>query len=1176
MQPPPSPEDPRVPPGSPEGQVEDLQSRLQSAQEVLDSISEAIYIQDAEGRFLEVNEGAARMYGYPRDFFIGKTPEFLSPPGLNEMGPVRQAVAEALGGEPQQFEFWGLKRDGTIFPKEVRLYPGLHRGQQVVIATARDISQRKQAERIQGATYRIAEAAIESRDIQELFSRVHGIIRDLMPAENLYFALWDKTSDTVSFPYWVDQEDPAPAPRRLRRGLTEYVLRTGKPLLIDEAGTRRLEAAGEVEALGTPQLDWLGVPLKNDSGVFGALVVQTYHGGHRFTDLERDLLLFVSGQVSMAMDRTRSESERRVLTAAMDLASDPVFGSNAEGRFVFVNRAACTSLGYSREEFLQMSIWDVDPEVAQVDWPARWSKLQTHGSNRQETRHRRKDGSVFPVEISSSFLTLDGREMTFTNVRNISSRKAADDALRASEEKFSRAFQATPDAINLTRLDGTLLDVNEAFSQMSGWTREEAIGRTTLDLGLWVDLADRTKAMELIRKNGRFNGLEATFRMKDGSTRIGLLSGTVIHVEGEPCMLSLTRDISVRKAVEQALRMAERKLRTVLSNSQAIIYQLDSAGRFTLSEGLGLVNLGLQPGEAVGRSAQEMYHLNPRMLDQISRGLQGESTRDLIQVSGRILDNILTPVFDDHGHLESLIGIATDCTDRQRAEEALLAERGLFVGGPVMVIKWRVEEGSPVDYVSPNIETILGYAPEDLISGRISYDSLVHPEDVTSIHKDAAAFRARGMANYEQQYRLRTAAGEYRWFYDFTASSSPGPTPSHIHGYLLDITDRQRTEETLRHTQKLESLGVLAGGIAHDFNNLLTVVLGNLNLAQMQLQETSPALPYLAKMEATILRATELTKQMLAYSGRGHFNVKAHDLNAVVRDLTHLLEVSISKKVHLLFDLEPNLPAIQADVAQLQQVVMNLVTNASDAIGDWEGAIHITTSTEDLDEQVLRTRYRVESPIPGEHVILEVEDTGSGMSPEVRERIFDPFFTTKTTGRGLGLSAMLGILRGHRSGMEISSEVGRGSVFRLCFPAVERPLSLDASGRIVSAEIPMHGQVLLVDDEPQILQAIGSALASFGFQVVPARDGMEALDHFREHLGNLDLVLMDLNMPRMDGREAFCAMRSLAPEVPVVLSSGYTELDALQAFPDGGPAGFLQKPYQIKELRATLQRVLGG
>jgi len=394
-------------------------------------------------------------------------------------------------------------------------------------------------------------------------------------------------------------------------------------------------------------------------------------------------------------------------------------------------------------------------------------------------------------------------------------------------------------------------------------------------------------------------------------------------------------------------------------------------------------------------------------------------------------------------------------------------------------------------------------------------------------------------------------------------------------GIATDVTERQQMEAAMRQSQKLESLGILAGGIAHDFNNLLTVVLGNLNLAQMHLPEHARAQPYLTKMEATVLRATDLTKQMLAYSGRGHFLVQPQDLNQVVREVTHLLEVSISKKVSLKFDLEPGLLAIQADAAQIQQVVMNLVTNASDAIGDQEGIIHLRTSTANLSERDLQSVYRAEALAPGRYVLLEVDDTGNGIAPEVMARIFDPFFTTKSAGRGLGLSAMLGILRGHGAGLWITSEVGRGSSFRLCFPACREVILPSEAPRQETMAHPLKGLVLLVDDEDLILQTIGSALKTLGMEVLTARDGVEAVAVFSEAKPRPDLVLMDLTMPRMDGREAFQIIHELDPVVPVVLSSGFTERDSIQTAAGQGPADFIQKPYQIKELHRLLQRLLG-
>ncbi len=906
------------------------------------------------------------------------------------------------------------------------------------------------------ATYRIAQAALGATDLQELYGRVHAIVRDLMPAENLYFALWDRESGTVSFPYFVDASDPVPPPRTLRLGLTEYVLRTERPLLLDGEILHSLEAAGEVEPLGTDTLDWLGVPLIGARGVFGVLAIQIYEGDRHYTPEERDLLVFVSGQVAMAIERRTAGDALRLseekFSKVFQSSPDAINLTRPDGTLVDVNEAFSRMSGWTRAEALGRTTLELGIWADLADRDRALDLIRREGSfNDLEASFRMKDGSLRTGVLSGTIIQVDGQPCMLSITRDVTERKAVEAALRRSEDKFSRAFHATPDAINLTRLaDGTYLDVSDGFTRLTGWTREEVLGRSALELGLWASPEDRTRAVQLIQDHGEYIGLEASFRRKDGSVLTGLMSGKVMEVDGAPCLLTITRDITDRKIAEQTLRSTERRLRTVLAYSQAIIYQLDREGRFTLSEGLGLTRIGLRPGEIVGRSVFDGRGWDPLVLTQVRQALQGQPSRETVRFRDRVFENLLTPVFDDQGRIESIIGIATDITDRRAAEEAL------------------------------------------------------------------------------------------------------------------------------RQSQKLESLGVLAGGIAHDFNNLLTVVLGNLNLAQLKLEDTSPARPYLANMEATVLRATELTKQMLAYSGRGHFQVKPHDLNAVVRDLTHLLEVTISKKIRLQLDLEPDLPAIQADGAQFQQVVMNLVTNASDAIGDQEGTIHLSTSFQDLDASTLRREYHLETPKPGRHVVLEVEDTGCGMTAEVMERIFDPFFTTKATGRGLGLSAMLGILRGHGAGLNITSQVGRGSRFRLCFPALDEAIFQELRNEPVPSPVPSHGLVLLVDDEDQILEATGLALAALGFRVVAARDGLEGLDRFREHQQELRLVIMDLTMPRMDGREAFRAMRSLDPAVPVVLSSGFTEQDSLQTLPDGGPAGFLQKPYQLKELKTVIQRALGS
>jgi signal transduction histidine kinase/ActR/RegA family two-component response regulator len=381
--------------------------------------------------------------------------------------------------------------------------------------------------------------------------------------------------------------------------------------------------------------------------------------------------------------------------------------------------------------------------------------------------------------------------------------------------------------------------------------------------------------------------------------------------------------------------------------------------------------------------------------------------------------------------------------------------------------------------------------------------------------------------------------------------------------------EQRKTEEVLRNSQRLESLGVLTGGIAHEFNNLLSAMLGNLNLTQTRLSPDHPGQRTLALAEKAVQRATELTRQMLAYSGQVHFVVKPLDLNLAVHEISHLLRVTLSKQAILRLDLAPELPAILADAAQIQQVMLNLVTNASEALGSNKGSIILRTRTEDLDQQELAAFCPGQDLEPGNYVTLEVADTGCGMGPDLLERIFDPFFTTKPMGHGLGLSAMHGILRTHHAGIHIQSAPGSGSTFTILFPAaIASPLMLaeeyDRQGQ------SFQGLALVADDEPLILEFVTDALESMGFEVIQAEDGHEAVTRFLEHPQEIRLAILDFTMPRMNGIEVFNELRAHQPTLPVILSSGYDPEAAVRGLMDQGQAWFLPKPYLMKELRRVV------
>jgi signal transduction histidine kinase/CheY-like chemotaxis protein len=394
---------------------------------------------------------------------------------------------------------------------------------------------------------------------------------------------------------------------------------------------------------------------------------------------------------------------------------------------------------------------------------------------------------------------------------------------------------------------------------------------------------------------------------------------------------------------------------------------------------------------------------------------------------------------------------------------------------------------------------------------------------------------------------------------------------------------REKMQAQLMQVQKLESLGVMAGGIAHDFNNLLTGILGNASIALLKIPRDSPARASLDDIVAIGRRAADLTRQLLAYSGKGRFQVQPVDLSTHVREIAQLIEASLSKKVQLRIDVGENLPAIEADVAQLQQVVMNLVLNAGEALGDERGVVLVKTGVIDVDAHYALEVVAGDGFAPGRYVFVEVHDTGCGMDDETKAKIFDPFFTTKFSGRGLGLAAVLGIVRGHRGAVRIysrargSDEAARtgtsGTTFTVLFPASDRPAASSRRG-VAPSTRGEGGLVLVVDDERELRDTAARILEHFGFRAIVARDGRDAVEKFRSKAAEVRAVLLDMTMPEMNGEETFRALREVRHDVRVVLTSGYDEVEATRRFTEKGVAAFLQKPYSAEELIETLGRAM--
>ncbi len=666
---------------------------------------------------------------------------------------------------------------------------------------------------------------------------------------------------------------------------------------------------------------------------------------------------------------------------------------------------------------------------------------------------------------------------------------------------------------------------------------------------------------------------------------------------------SLTAERGGRQAAESLLVESEARFRLMLEGVQDYaIFMLDPRG-LVVSWNAGAERLkGYRAEEILGRHMACFYPPDQVADGAPERSLEEARAKGVCRSQGerlrkdgsRFLAHVtIYALRNTQGQLQGFAKVTRDVTQQVEAEarlkafnqdlegmvqaktqELLESQARLqgFIHHATSAIAFKGQDGRFL-VVNPRMATLLG-RPQEEILGRTIQELYPGPMG-----------EALERASREQMASGQAAEQEEQW------THADGQTHSYLcqHFPLVDdtgrrwgmgilstdITERKEADLALLQSQKLESMGLLAGGIAHDFNNLLGAILGNLGLAQMEISPMAPARGRLETIEALVVRASDLARQMLAYSGRGTFQLKTLNLNGLVREMTHLTAISISKKAVIRYALDPGLPPIQGDPSQMQQVIMNLVINASDAIGARSGTIIIGTHAASFDLEALNRSFPNQNLAPGRYVCLDVADDGCGMTPEIMSRIFDPFFTTKFTGRGLGLAAIQGIVRGHRGGIQVQSEPGRGTTFKLALPATSMAPDLPSPPEAL-ASYRGSGTVLVVDDEQSIRAAAANILEHIGFHALHASDGLEALDLLRLHAAEVRLVIMDLTMPNLDGEEAYRAMREEGFTVPVVLSSGFNESEAVHRFLGKGLAGFLQKPYRAAELIKVVQGAIEG
>jgi PAS domain S-box-containing protein len=729
----------------------------------------------------------------------------------------------------------------------------------------------------------------------------------------------------------------------------------------------------------------------------------------------------------------------------------------------------------------------------------------------------------------------------------------------------------------LADTDRRIQYVNRRFEELTGYSADEAREMDTTRLGD-QDAAEQDRMRAQLASGQDWFG-EFHNRRKSGEHYWTLASIAPLRsAEGKIThYLAVQEDITARKEAERKLRESEERFRTLMAKIPDGV-GVSIHGRAVYGNSALAAMLGYREEDLVDSEIANFLHPDDReraagrIKALYAKGEEFASEYRMLRADGSVVPVEISSRIIQFDGKPALLSVFHDLSERKRAARALqesderLGQLAQSIQG--VFFMWDAETLELL-YVSPAYESIWGRSLRSLYEKNDSWQDIIHPDDRERV---GAWVNARSKAALNMEYRIVRDDGSVRWIWSraYPIYNEQGVL-YRVGGIAEDITDRKQAELAMLQSQKLESVGRLAGGLAHEFNNLLVTILGQTSLAKEKLPPKGAAIAYLNRALSAGERGADLMRQLLAYSGRGQFEVKSLHLNNLIQDNQHLYKLAIRKNMQLEFDFASNLPPIRGDAGQIQQAVMNLVLNAADAIGDEPGVVTITTGMHSVkgDETELwqYTGIRLQ---PGDYVMLEVRDDGMGIPQEALPRLFEPFFSTKSKRPGLGLAAVLGIVSSLKGGLQVNSELQKGSTFRLLFPVD----ASDAAQASDSAHLLRRDMILVIDDDQDVCDTVSVILTSAGLRVIYALEGNAGIQLYQKHAVEIGLVLLDWSMPGLSGEVTFHELRAINPNLRVILSSGYTESEATRRLLGKGLTGFVQKPYQAEQLVAEIRRFL--
>ncbi len=1191
-----------------------------------------------EGRYLEVNEGFLQVSGYRREEIIGRTALEL---GIWVDTKDRERMVRSLKerGTVRNLEFSFRRKSGEIRVGLLSAEIIELEGKPCLLAVAKDITELKRAERIQASIYKISEAAHTAQNLDDLFRLIHDIISELMPAENFYIALQDERTGLISFPYFVDQYDPRPAPKKPGKGLTEYVLRTGQPLLASPHVFAELVSKGEVELIGTHSIDWLGVPLKVKERTIGVLVVQSYSEGVRFTEKEKEILMFVSSQVAMAIERKQAElalreSEERYRELVENI-NDVIFSVDARGRITYISPMIEQVSGHSPSEVIGRSFVEfVHPDDRALLMES-FERTCAGVVEPLEFRVVAKSGEVRWVRSSSRPILQEGQLIGVQGViTDITERKEAEIALRQSEERYRDLVENANDIIYTHDLEGNLTSANAAAMRTYHYRRDEIVGKNIREIidprYLPVALENLRKKLAGVERTGPYELLTYT---KEG-TPVWVEVNTRLIYEGDRpvSVQGIARDITERKRAEEQWRwrieQVTRHQQALLELAKMDVADLDSALK-TITEidartlGVERVGIWLFDEHRSAIQCQDLYLLSQ---NRHERGMRLEASRYPRYFAA--LEESRTIAADD---------VREDSRTNEFTEEYLepygitsMLDVPVRLHGQIVGIvchehtgakrEWTLEEqdfaASVADFVSLALETAERRRAEaalreseeryrDLVEG---VDAIVWEGDPQTMRFTFVSERARDILGFPVE---RWLTEKDFWIHHV----HPDDREAVINAFLAAARQGQHHE--------IEYRAVAADGRIVWIRNIVRVVRADQG-AIRQIRGLMIDITEHKRMEEELLKAQKLESLSVLAGGI------AHDFNNLLMGI--LGNLSLARMAVSPGDqINERLEAAEKATLRARDLTQQLLTFAKGGapIKETASIAHLIGDTAEfalrgsnvrcdvrlpddlwpveVDEgqmsQVIQNliinadqampeggvlRIRAENvtvssegdlPLPpGRYVKVTFTDQGVGIPEEHLSKVFDPFFTTKQKGSGLGLATAYSIIKRHGGHIAVESTLGAGTTFTIYLPASEKPLPPEVTSR---EEAPVgRGHVLLMDDEAIIRDVGSQMLACLGYEVDVARDGNEAIRLYREKKERgepYDVVIMDLTVRGgMGGREAIKKLLEFDPQARVIVSSGYSNDPIMAEYGRYGFRGVVAKPYKLQDLSRVLDQVMNG